>query len=64
MYINNEINQWLLICNNSNLDLVNVDVHTKFDQTLSDHAQEISGKQNSDINQNDMHYHKSRYCQY
>ena len=36
--------------NNPKLDLVNVDVHTKFGQILSIHSQDIEQKQNSDIN--------------
>ena len=35
--------------NNPKLDLVNVDVHTKFGQILSIHSQDIERKQNSDI---------------
>ena len=37
--------------NNFKLDLVNVDVHTKFGQILSNRSQDIERKQNSDINQ-------------
>ena len=37
--------------NNPKLDLVNVDVHTKFDQILSICSRDIERKQNSDINQ-------------
>ena len=37
--------------NNPKLDLVNVDVHTKFGQILSIRSQDIERKQNSDINQ-------------
>ena len=37
--------------NNSKLDLVNVDVHTKFGQILSIGSQEIERKRNSDVNQ-------------
>ena len=37
--------------NNPKLDLVNVDVHTKFGQILSICSQDIERKQNSDINQ-------------
>ena len=37
--------------NNPKLDLVNVDVHTKFGQILSIGSQDIERKQNSDINQ-------------
>ena len=37
--------------NNPKLDLVNVDVHTKFGQILSIRSQDIERKQNSDVNQ-------------
>ena len=37
--------------NNPKLDLVNVDVHTKFGQIQSIHSQDIQQKRNSDINQ-------------
>ena len=37
--------------NNPKLDLVNVDVHTKFGQILSFRSQDIERKQNSDVNQ-------------
>ena len=37
--------------NNPKLDLVNVDVHTKFGQILSIHSQDIERKQNSEVNQ-------------
>ena len=37
--------------NNPKLDLVYVDVHTKFGQILSIRSQDIERKQNSDINQ-------------
>ena len=37
--------------NNRKLDLVNVDVHTKFGQILSISSQDIERKQNSDVNQ-------------
>ena len=37
--------------NNPKLDLVNVDVHTKFDQILSIRSQDIERKRNSDVNQ-------------
>ena len=37
--------------NNPKLDLVNVDVHTKFGWILSILSQDIERKQNSDINQ-------------
>ena len=36
--------------NNPKLDLVNVDVHTKFGQILSIRSQDIERKQNSDVN--------------
>ena len=37
--------------NNPKLDLVNVDVHTKYGQILSICSQDIERKQNSDVNQ-------------
>ena len=37
--------------NNPKLDLVNVDVHTKFGRILSIRSQDIEWKQNSDVNQ-------------
>ena len=37
--------------NNPKLDLVNVDVHTKFGQILSIRSKDIERKQNSDVNQ-------------
>ena len=37
--------------NNPKLDLVNVDVHTKFGQILSFFSQYIEWKRNSDVNQ-------------
>ena len=37
--------------NNPKLDLVSVDVHTKFGQILSICSKDIERKQNSDINQ-------------
>ena len=37
--------------NNPKLDLVNVDVHTKFGRILSMHSQDIERKRNSDVNQ-------------
>ena len=37
--------------NNPKLDLVNVDVHTKFGQILSNRSQDIERKRNSDVNQ-------------
>ena len=36
--------------NNPKLDLVNVDVHTKFGQILSIRSQDIERKRNSDVN--------------
>ena len=40
-----------ITCNNPKLDLVNVDVHTKFGRILSMRSQEIERKLNSDVNQ-------------
>ena len=37
--------------NNPKLDLVNVDMHTKFGQILSFHSQAIERKQNYDVDQ-------------
>ena len=37
--------------NNPKLDLVNVDVYTKFGRILSIRSQDIERKQNSDVNQ-------------
>ena len=37
--------------NNPKLDLVNVDVHTKFGRILSIRSQDIERKRNSDMNQ-------------
>ena len=37
--------------NNPKLDLVNVEVHTKFSRILSIRSQDIERKRNSDINQ-------------
>ena len=37
--------------NNPKLDLVNVDVHTKFGQILSIRSQDNEQKRNSDVNQ-------------
>ena len=37
--------------NNPKLDLVNVDVHTKFGQILSIRSQDFERKRNSDVNQ-------------
>ena len=40
-----------LTLNNLNLDLINVNVYTKFDLILSIGSQDIERKRNSDINQ-------------
>ena len=40
-----------MMADNPKLDLVNVDVHTKFGQILSIGSQDIERKQNSDVNQ-------------
>ena len=37
--------------NNPKLDLVNVDLHTKFGRILSTRSQDIERKRNSDVNQ-------------
>ena len=37
--------------NNPKLDLVNVDVHTKFGQIQSNWSRDIERKRNSDVNQ-------------
>ena len=37
--------------NNPKLDIVNVDVHTKFGQILSIRSKDIERKRNSDVNQ-------------
>ena len=37
--------------NNPKLDLVNVDVHTKYGQILSIYSQDIERKRNSEVNQ-------------
>ena len=44
--------------NNPKLDLVNVDVHTKFGQILFIRSQDIERKQNSDVNQT-----ASKFCE-
>ena len=41
--------------NNPKLELVNVDVHTKFGQILSICFQDIERKQNCDVNQGPKH---------
>ena len=63
--------------NNPKLDLVSVDVHTKFGQILSICSQDIERKRNfgnnegpskdnnsSSFGETDMHLHISSYCQY
>ena len=40
--------------NNPKLDLVSVDVHTKFGQILSISSQDIERKRNSDVNQGQL----------
>ena len=40
--------------NNPKLDLVNVDVHTKFVKILSIRSQDIERKRNSDVNRNSI----------
>ena len=59
--------------NNPKLDIVNVDVHTKFGQILSIRSQDIERKRNSDVNQgpllrqnfakNDGQQSQARSCQ-
>ena len=59
--------------NNPKLDVVNVDVNTKFGQILSIRSQDIEQKQNSDVNQgpllcqnfakNDGQQSQDRSCQ-
>ena len=59
--------------NNPKLDLVNVEVHTKFGQILSICSQDIERKRNSDVNQgpqlrqnfakNDGQRSQARSCQ-
>ena len=63
-----------LMGNNPKLDLVNIDVHTKFGQILSIGSEDIERKQNSDINQGqklrqnfakiDGQQSQARSCQY
>ena len=58
--------------NNPKLDLVNVDVHTKFGQILSIGSKDIERKRNSDVNQGpqlrqyfakkDGQQSQARYC--
>ena len=40
-----------MMFNNPKLDVVNVDVHTKFRRILSIRSQDIEQKRNSDVNQ-------------
>ena len=40
-----------LMCNNPNLDLVNINAYAKFGQNPSNCSQDIEWKQNSDISQ-------------
>ena len=48
----NSVKIWRkMIGTNPKLDLVNVDVHTKFGQILSISSQDIERKRNSDVNQ-------------
>ena len=42
---------WKMKGNNPKLDLVNVDMHTKFGRILSICSQDIERKRNSDVNQ-------------
>ena len=79
---NSDINQGQKLCqkfvkkmtgNNPKLDLVHVDVHTKFGQILSIHSQYIEWKLYSDVNQgllpcqnfakNDGQQSQARSCQ-
>ena len=41
----------IMMGNNPKLDLVNVDLHTKFGQILLIRSQDIERKRNSDVNQ-------------
>ena len=48
----NSVKIWRkMMGNNPKLDLVNVDMHTKFGQILSICSQNIERKRNSDVNQ-------------
>ena len=48
--------------NNPKLDLVNVNVHTKFGQILSMGSQDIERKRNSDVNQGpQLHQNFAKY---
>ena len=54
---NSDVNQgpspskFCMMGNDPKLVIVNVDVHTKFGETLSSHSQDIERKRNSDVNQ-------------
>ena len=70
---NSVINLRKMMCNNPKLDLVNVDVRTKFGRILSICSQDIERKRNSDVNQgsllrqnfakNDGQQSQARSCQ-
>ena len=47
-----------MMCNNPNLDLVNINAYTKFCKILSFCSQDIEQKRNSDINQGPELYYK------
>ena len=47
--------------NNPKLDLVNVDVHTKFGRILSISSQDIERKRNSEVNQGPLT--RSKFCE-
>ena len=48
----NSVKIWpKMMGNNPKLDLVNVDLHTKFGQILLIRSQDIERKRNSDVNQ-------------
>ena len=63
----------IMMGNNPKLDLINVDVHTKYGQIMSIHSQDIERRQNSDVNQglllfqnfvkNDGQQSQARSCQ-
>ena len=52
---NSITNAWKMICNNPNLDLININAYTKFGKIVSICSQDIEQKQNfernSDINE-------------
>ena len=48
--------------NNPKLDLVNVDMHTKFGQILSICSQDIERKRNSDVSQGPL-VTPSKFCE-